>query len=107
MNQRARRKAYGILLTCLACRAVHVELAPNYSVEGFLFVLRKYVSLRGYPSKLYSDPGTQLTAADKELRMKVKDFDWKSLKDFGSKNGLEWHFITADHLGRTVEQKLW
>ena len=31
VNKKARGKAYGILFTCLACREVHLELAPNYS----------------------------------------------------------------------------
>ena len=35
VNKRARGKAYGILVNCLACRAVHLELTPNYSTEGF------------------------------------------------------------------------
>ena len=68
VKKRAGGKAYGILFTCLACRAVNLEFAPIYSTEGFLLNLRRFVSLRGYPSKLYSDPGTQLTAAEKELK---------------------------------------
>ena len=43
----------------------------------------------GYPSKLYSDPGTQLTAADKELRSVLEDLDWETLKNFGVEKGME------------------
>ena len=35
VNKRTRGKAYGILVNCLACPAVHLELTPNYSTEGF------------------------------------------------------------------------
>ena len=89
VNKRAWGKTYGILFTCLACRAVHVELTSNYSADGLFLALRRFASLHGCPSKLYSDSGTQLTAPDKKLRMEMKGLDWKTLKDFGAENGLE------------------
>ena len=48
-------KAYGVIFTCLATRAVHLDPAPDYSTEKFLMVLRKFAALRGYPCKIYSD----------------------------------------------------
>ena len=39
-----------------------MDLAPDYSTEKFLLVLRRFVSMRGYAAKLISDNGTQLTA---------------------------------------------
>ena len=59
-------------------------------------VLRRFVSIRGYPSKLYSDNGTQLVAANKELKKVVKDLDSKSLQQFGVTQGLKWIFSSAD-----------
>ena len=47
---------------------MHVDLAPNYSTEKFLMVLRRFVSLRGYPAKMISDNGTQLTAQTRSSR---------------------------------------
>ena len=52
-------------------------------------VLRRFVSIRGYPSKLYSDFGTQLVAANKELQKVVKDLDSKLLQQFGVTQGLK------------------
>jgi len=59
-------------------------------------VLRRFVSIRAYPSKLYSDNGTQLVAANKELQKVVKDLDSKSLQQFGVTQGLKWIFSSAD-----------
>lgn len=95
MNEKTRGRAYGILFTCLAFRAVHLELAANYSTEGFLLALRRFVSCR-YPSKLYSDPATQLTSADKELKSLLEDLDWEILRNFGSEKGMEWNFTSSD-----------
>ena len=59
-------------------------------------VLRRFVSIRGYPWKLYSDNGAQLVAANKELKKVVKDLDSKSLQQFGVTQGLKWIFSSAD-----------
>ena len=58
--------------------------------------LRRFVSIRGYPSKLYSDNGSQLVAANVELRSVIQGLDQKSLKDFGVTQGLQWFFSSAD-----------
>ena len=48
------------------------------------------------PSKLLSDNGTQLVAANKELSNISKKWDWKHLKCFGVTEGFEWIFTSAD-----------
>lgn len=52
VRKRTIGKAFGVLFDCLATRAAHVDLSPDYSVEKFLMVLRRFVSVRGYPAKL-------------------------------------------------------
>ena len=52
--------------------------------------------MRGYPLKLYSDPGTQFTAPDKELKSSLEDLDWETRKNFGVEKGMEWNFMLAD-----------
>ena len=96
VNKRSRGKAYGVLFNCMLTRAVYIDLAPDYSTAGFLMVLRKFVSLRGCPSKLYSDPGSQLTAASKELRAAVKNLDQDTLREFGAENSVTWEFTPPD-----------
>ena len=73
-----------------------MDVSPDYSTEKFLMALRRFVSIRGYPSKLYSDNGAQLVAANKELKKVVKDLDSKSLQQFGVTQGLKWIFSSAD-----------
>ena len=59
-------------------------------------VLRKFVSLRGYPAKLYSDNGSQLVAASEELKNVVKNLDQETLKEFGVVEGFQWTFSSAE-----------
>ena len=73
VNKRTRGKAYGVLFNCLSSRAAHIDIAPDYTTDGFLMVLRRFISLRGYPAKLFSDPGSQLVSASKELKDVIQD----------------------------------
>ena len=61
--------------------------------NGFLIVLRKFMSLRGYLSKLRSDTDSQLVAANKELKAVIKGIDSNKLKEFGAENGFDWDFF--------------
>ena len=42
-------KAYGVIFNFIGTRAVYLDLVPDYSTESFLMVLRRFVSLIGYP----------------------------------------------------------
>ena len=73
VKRRTIGKCYGVLFNCMSTRAVHIDLASDYSTEAFLLVLRRFASLRGYPAKLYSDNGPQLVSANEELRNMTKN----------------------------------
>ena len=96
VKKRTIAKTYGVIFNCLATRAVHVDLAADYSTEKFLMVLRRFVSIRGFPSKLYSDNGPQLVAANEELKNVVKGWNQEELKTFGVMEGFKWDFAPAD-----------
>ena len=96
VKRRTYGKCYGVIFNCMCTRAVHLDLAPDYSTETFLLVLRRFVSLRGYPAKLYSDNGPQLVAADKELKDITKNWNWDELLEFGVTEGLQWEFSPAN-----------
>ena len=61
-----------------------------------MLALRRFVSLRGYPSKLFSDRSTQLTAAGKELKSLLEVLDWETIKNVGAEKSIEWDFMPAD-----------
>ena len=54
------------------------------------------MSIRGYPTKLLSDNGTQLTAANEELQKVSRAWDWDELLAFGATKGMQWEFVPAD-----------
>ena len=88
VNKRTHGKAFGIIFTCSNSRAVHCDLSQNYNMDGFLQTFRRFTSIRGYPAEVWSDCGSQLVAANKELRDMVKDFDHDKLMEFGAEKGI-------------------
>ena len=88
-------KHYGVLFTCLNTRAVHLELAVDYSAMEFIQVLRRFFAIRGHvqPAKLLSDNGTQLIGAERELKEMIQGWDVKQLQEYCAEKGVEWKFI--------------
>ena len=85
---------YGVIFTDLLTSAVHLDISSNYSTDPFLMVFRKFVSIRGFPAVVFSDKGTQLSCAYKELN--PTKWDWDRIMSFGVNEGLEWRFSPAD-----------
>ena len=96
VNKRTRGKAYGVLFNCLLSRAVHLEAVSDYSTNSFLLAIRRFMAIRGCPIKVWSDRGTQLVAASKEMKPVIVNHDMESVTTFGSKNSIDWSFNSPD-----------
>ena len=105
VQKRVRGKAYGVNFTCMISRAVYVDLAHDLSTDGFLQLFRRYVSIRGWPSKIYSDNGTQLVGASKELKRIVKGLGWNKIQDKSISMEQSGVFPQRMHRGTMVLQK--
>ena len=71
MKKRIIENTFGVIFNCLATCAVHIDLATDYSSEKFLMVLKRFVSIRGFLSKLSSDNDPQLVDGN-ELKMYLR-----------------------------------
>ena len=87
-------KHYGVIFTCLNTRAVHLELAVNCSTMEFIQVLRRFFAIRGQPSMILSDNGTQFVGAERELQEMVKGWEKERLCDFCAERNVQWKFTT-------------
>ena len=59
-----REKRWLCLFTCLACRAVHLEMAYGLDTDSFLKCFVRMTSRRGYLQEIVSDRGTNFVGAD-------------------------------------------
>ncbi|XP_045115478.1 uncharacterized protein LOC123507035 [Portunus trituberculatus] len=92
VKRRTELKVYGVIFTCMVCRAVYLDIAEGYDTSNFLRTFRRFVSVRGFPKVVHSDRGTQLVKANKGLTGGIVDLDFDELVKFGGKEGMTWKF---------------
>lgn len=94
-------KGYAVIYVCLVTRAVHLEAVMAYSAEAFLTSFKRFVARRGAPEYMYSDQGTNLVRADKDLQEAVDSWASTEVQDYVNWNGVQWKFIvpSAPHQG--------
>ena len=58
-------KHYLCVFNCLTTRAVHIKITSSLDTDPFTNALRRFISLRGNPSSVYSDNGSNFRAREK------------------------------------------
>ena len=103
---RKTEKRYVLLVTCLATRAVHLEVAHSLDTDSFIMALRRFMARRGKPSKIISDNGTNFVGGERELREAIKDLNQERIVNELSKSHIDWQFLppAASHMGGAWER---
>ena len=104
---RRTEKRYVLLITCLATRAIHLELANSLDVDCFLMALRRFIARRGArPRVIWSDNGTNLVAGEREIRESLNEWNQAQLTDLLSQRQIEWKFLppSGSHMGGVWER---
>ena len=103
---RRSAKRYICLFSCMTTRAVHLECAYALDVDSFLLALQRFTARRCTPEAIYSDNGTNFTAADRELRLSINKWNQQSLPSKLAQRGIRWHFNppVASHQGGSWER---
>ena len=95
VNTRSKKKIWGIVIEDVNSGAVHIDIITDYSTTSVLMALRRFGSQRGWPSKMQSDPGSQLESASGKLETWWSSFGNSLLTLSGSKN-FEWILSPPD-----------
>ncbi|XP_052805854.1 uncharacterized protein LOC128235151 [Mya arenaria] len=103
---RSQQKRYGCLFTCLATRAVHIEIAHSLGTDSFVCALQRFMSRRGKPEKIFSDNGTNFTFGERELRAEIAEWNQSRIMNELVQKDIEWQFIPpyASHIGGVWER---
>ena len=108
--RKAKRKTvdkyYGVVFTCLASRAVHIEVAQSLEAASFVNALRRFVSRRGPVSVMRSDNGTNFVGAERELKEELERLESDELRSYIQKSKMKWVFNppSASHFGGVWER---
>ena len=107
---RTTAKRYGALFTCLAIRAVHIEIVHSMDTESFINATQRFIARRGRPEEIRSDNGGNFVKGEKELRKVVQEWNQNQIHEFLLQQEIKWTFNppAASHHGgvRKVEKAL-
>ena len=106
---RKQLKRYGVLFTCMASRAVHLEVAHSLDTSSFLSAYRRFVCRRGPIRQLRCDQGTNFVGAKNELVQSLREMDQDKLRTELLKENCDWiefkmNVPYASHMGGVWER---
>jgi transposase len=82
-------KAYILLFACSLTRAIYLELLPDQTAENCIRSLKRFVTRRGRPKKIYSDNGKTFKAAANWIRKVMKQ---EQFQNFLARQNIIWQF---------------
>ncbi len=88
------QKVWVCLFTCLATRAVHLELVQDMSTNTFLLCFRRFVATKGTPEEIISDNAKQFKLSSDILRLIWRNVICsEEIQNYASNKGIKWSFI--------------
>ena len=70
-------KCYVLLFTCVATRAVYLELTPDVGVHSLILAVRRFISRNGTPKLFISDNCTSFKSKNTKNYLRKVDINWK------------------------------
>lgn len=104
----SRDKRYGLLLTCLCCRAVQIEMLDDMSTDSFINSLHCFIAIQGAVRYIKCDQGTNFVGAKNELSEALKQVDGERLITFLSEKQCDFSMNTphSSHAGSVWERQI-
>lgn len=99
-------KRYGVLLTCMTVRAIHIEIAHSLTTDSCILALRNFIARRGQPNEMFSDRGTNFIGANRELKEALQQVNQDRVMEYFVKSDMKWTFNppASPHFGGCWER---
>ena len=98
------------MFTCIASRAIHIEVTFNLDTDSFILALRRLVAGRGNVRSVYSDNGSNFIDAERELKKAYSEMNDKiqSFMEGIGGNWIKWHKNPpfTSHMGGVWERQI-
>ncbi|XP_053691773.1 uncharacterized protein LOC128740262 [Sabethes cyaneus] len=102
---RRKEKRWIALFTCLVTRSVHLEVSHGLTTQSCLMAIHRFIGRRGWPAEFFSDNGTNLRGASKEIVETVRSIG-DECADQITNAKTKWSFNppAAPHMGGVWER---
>ncbi|XP_030600875.1 uncharacterized protein LOC115790965 [Archocentrus centrarchus] len=101
---RKELKRYGLLITCMCSRAVHLEMLDDLSTDSLINSLRAFIAIRGTVRQIRCDQGTNFVGTRNEFVEAFKEMDQAKL------GKLDCEFLmnipASSHMGGVWERQI-
>ncbi|XP_062565178.1 uncharacterized protein LOC134227602 [Armigeres subalbatus] len=99
-------KRWGVLITCMTVRAIHIEIAHSLSTDSCIIAIRNFIARRGMPLEIISDCGTNFIGASRELKDAMLKIDQNKLTESFVSAQTKWSFNppASPHFGGCWER---
>ncbi|XP_058820084.1 uncharacterized protein LOC131682540 [Topomyia yanbarensis] len=103
---RRSEKRWGLLVTCLTVRAIHLEVTHSMNTSSCILALRNFMARRGVPREIFSDHGTNFQGASREMREALRAVDMEKMMQEFESTETTWKFIppASPHMGGSWER---
>ena len=96
-------KRHVCLLTCLLCRAVHLEIAYGVDTNSFLNAFYRMVNRRALPLEVLSDNGTNIVGGNTGLKKLINNLE----KDWNVNTQQRNHVVLQCTIGTSSGRCFW
>ena len=106
-DRRTEIKRWGLLLSCLYSRAIHVEILEDMSTDALINALRRFMAIRGSVSTIYCDNGTNFVGAKNEFQQQI-ELSSDDIKNYLLDHQIDFKFNApgASHQGGAWERMI-
>ncbi|XP_067940558.1 uncharacterized protein [Watersipora subatra] len=106
-DRRIEVKRWGLLLTCMYSRAIHIELLNSMSTDALINALRSFICIRGPVKTICCDNGTNFIGAKNELLASFASLG-SGIQDVLKDSMIEFKFNapSASHAGGVWERQI-
>ena len=95
-----------VLYTCLATRAIHLEVALSMDSDSFVNSMCRSITRRGIPEVMRYDNGSNFVGGNKELREAISKWNESQIREFLLQRDIKWLFNppSGSHFGGVWER---
>ncbi|XP_053692624.1 uncharacterized protein LOC128741073 [Sabethes cyaneus] len=101
---RRTEKRWVVVFTCMAVRAVHLDVVYSLSTQSCLMAIRRFVSKRGDPDHIFSDNATCFHGANTVMMKEIEKVH-RECAERATSSITAWHFNppSTPHMGGVWE----